>query len=225
MWKGQESRALGQCGPAPRPCRYPGPLSPGTRLPLRSSHPCPRWPWRTPPCLTLHSESSLALRASPPIICAGAEGPAGHGACGLESLRPGEAQEGQSRGYILSARLHPWGPQSHPRELAWPLPSQQSRGAGGRQLGQRQMGSLMTPDKKQLVLPHSGGCQPGLPGSARPAPSPLQGSHCGLWNQAAPAVAPAPAVRSCLNTLCLGFPINTEGVVVWMLRAFCDMHR
>ena len=51
--------------------------SPGTSLPLRSSHLCPRWPWRTPPCLTLRFESSLVPGASPPVTRAGAEGPAG----------------------------------------------------------------------------------------------------------------------------------------------------
>lgn len=117
--------------------QVPRPTLPWHPPALRSSHPCPRWPWRAPPCLTLHPESSLALGASPPIICAGAESPAGRGACGLESLRPGGTQEGQSRGNILSARLHPWGPQSHPRGWLGLYHLSRVAGVGGRQLGQR----------------------------------------------------------------------------------------
>ena len=85
-------------------------------------------------------------------------------------------------------------------------------GAGGRQLGQRQMGGLTMLDKKQLVLPRSGRSQPGLPGSAR-LPVPPAGF---TLNQAAPAVG------SCLNTLSLSFPISTEGMAGRVLREFRD---
>ena len=125
---------------------------------------------------------------------------------------------------ILSARLLPWAPQSHPRELAWPLPSQQSRGDGGTgSWGKDRCGGLTMLDKKQLVLPRSGRHRPGLPGRASP-PIPPAGLTVWTLNQAAPAVAPAPAVRSCLNTLCLGFPSSTEGLGGRVLRAFCDTH-
>ena len=89
------------------------------------------------------------------------------------------------------------------------------RGAGS--WGKDRWGGLTMLDKKQLVLPRSGGHQPGLPGSARP-PVPPAGFTVWTLNQAAPAMG------SCLNTLCLGFPVSTEGMAGRVLREFRDTH-
>ena len=84
------------------------------------------------------------------------------------------------------------------------------------------MRGLAAPGRKQLVLPHSGGRRPSLPGSTRPA----TGLRARTLEPDSLSCGPSPttALASCLNALCLSFPINAEGVIVRMLRAFSDAH-
>ena len=173
--------------------------------------PCPRWPWQTPPCLTLHPESSLALRASPPIIGAGAEGPVGRGARGLEALRPGEALEGQARGYLLSACLHPWGPQSHPRELAWPLPSQQSRGGGEQAAGAKTDGQ--SDDAGQETTGASSFWGPPAWFAWKCQTSPVPPAELTLWTlePGSPSCGPSPSCEKLLKHTLPRFPHQRRG--------------
>lgn len=92
VWRGQERSILGQHGAAPSARHtHPGPA--GTQAHSPGPGAQHRLPWHqpalevfpsvpsvaqgTPPCLTLRPKSSLLPGASPPITCAGAEGPVG----------------------------------------------------------------------------------------------------------------------------------------------------